>query len=322
MKLWISILISLAVCVGPAQADEVEQQIGQMAGQKVMSGTRQMIQAGIPEDAAVKMTRAMIQHQFREENTLRAQQIVLDARKKGLPPSPIMNKAYEGMAKNVPDRAIVQAMEKTRSRYAYAYERSLELTTRTQAKHQIGNAIADGLSAGMSQKDMDRIAAGLQERKKDQSQEQINELARETFKAVRTMARLGVSSINAAETVYQALQNQYSAREMQQLQTQFQTQARNRASEKLALQYAAAIRQGTRAGNLGKNPGTGSGKSTGNGGESGSGGGSGGSGGGSGGSGGGSGGSGGGSGGSGGGSGGSGGGSGGSGGGSGGSGRK
>ena len=144
---------------------------------------------------------------------------------------------------------------------------------------------------------------------KNKSEE--DKLAIQTMQTTRTMARLGIHSLEVSDTVCQALQNRYTHQEMMQLQHQMATKAHQVSPRQIAHQHAKALGKG---GNTGGS--NGGGESPGGSGSGGSGGESGGSGGGSGGNGGGSGGSGGGSGGSGGGSGGSGGGSGGSGGGS------
>lgn len=310
MKRIVFFVLGLSLLASPVFGDEVDNKLSQMATEQVVESTRQMIRAGIPEDAAVEMTRRMIQNRFRHENTIKAQKVVMNALNKGLPPEPIMNKAYEGMAKNVPDESIVKAMEKTQSRYAYAYRRAKEITPEKARVRDIGNAMAEAITAGMTRKDADRICDQLgdriQDRSRDRDQDKdgdpdrdrdrdrihVGDLALASFQAARTMARLGVSSSNTGDLICEALQHRYSAQEMEQLQNTFKTQARHMASEKLARQYTLAIGEGAQAENLGKNAASGQGPA-GMSGESGSGGsnGSGGSGGGSGGSGGGSGGS-------------------------------
>ena len=201
----------------------------------------------------------------------------------------------------------VKAMEKVRSRYTYSYRRANEITPEKARVRNIGNAMAEALTAGMTREDTDRICDQLgdrmQDRSRDRDQDKDGEpdrdrdrdrihsedLAQESFQAARTMARLGVSSATAGDLICQALQHRYSAQEMKQLQNTFQSQARHMASEKLARQYTLAIGKGTQAENLGKNAAGsqnhgGKAGGSGSGGSSGSGGGSGGSNGGSGGS--------------------------------------
>ena len=67
--------------------------------EQIRAQSRAMTDAGIPDEEATKITRMMTQNRFQQKNILRAQQTLLNAMKNGLPIEPIMNKAYEGMAK-------------------------------------------------------------------------------------------------------------------------------------------------------------------------------------------------------------------------------
>ncbi|UCF83073.1 MAG: hypothetical protein JSV50_18115, partial [Desulfobacteraceae bacterium] len=106
--------IFLIACViffwaSAALGDEVDKGLSSMTPEQVKVSTRQMIRSGINSNDALKMTRLMLENRFREEHTLRAHQIIIEAHKEGLPVEPIMSKAYEGIAKQVKDMNIVQA---------------------------------------------------------------------------------------------------------------------------------------------------------------------------------------------------------------------
>jgi len=88
----------------------------------------------------------MLQHRFQEKNTIQAQNTLMETMRSGLPVDPVMNKAFEGMAKNKPDETIVQAMKKTQSRYAYAYRKAQEITTDEDSQNILGRSIAQGNS--------------------------------------------------------------------------------------------------------------------------------------------------------------------------------
>ena len=284
----------------PLYADEIAAGLPETVNEQIRNNTREMVREGMPEEDAVKMTRSMIEHRFRNENLIQAQEVVKNTYRQGLPPGPVVNKAHEGMAKNVPDGAIVQAMERTRSQYAFGYSRAREFSDSRAQQQRIGKAIAESLAAGLTQADCDRIRDRLRDRKQDQlhdktaeqNQDRVRDrdrdrvdveaLALEAFQTARAMARLGVSSSSTGEVVCQALKNRYSASEMQQLQAQFSNQTRSRSGEQLARRYAAAIEKGNRAGNLGSLSGSGLGGSSKGGGTGGSGGSGGGPGGGSG----------------------------------------
>ena len=253
MKKILLIILSIFFFASLAWGDEVDDGLSNMATEQIRIHTRAMINAGIPSDDAIKMTRMMIQNRFQQKNTLRAQQIVMDTAKKNLPIEPIMNKAFEGIAKNVHENQVIQAMEKTRNRYSYAYSHAREFTNKRGRTDNIGNAIAKGLAAGMTEKDIERTTERLRQRTRQMTRTRTEILAEESFLALRTMARLGVSSKMAADTVCQALQQQYSAKEMKQMHHSFMTRSMSTNPAKLAYQYTHAIRKGVRAGNLDTN---------------------------------------------------------------------
>jgi len=253
MKKILLMILSIFFFASLAWGDEVDNGLSNMATEQIRIRTRAMINAGIPSDDAIKMTRMMIQNRFQHKNTLRAQQIVMDTAKKNLPIEPVMNKAFEGIAKNVHENQVIQAMEKTRNRYSYAYSHAREFTNKRGRTDNIGNAIAKGLAAGRTEKDIERTTERLQERTRQMTRTRAEILAEESFLALRTMARLGVSSKMAADTVCQALQQQYSAKEMKQMHHSFMTRSMSTNPAKLAYQYTHAIRKGVRAGNLDTN---------------------------------------------------------------------
>ena len=250
MKRILPIILVVFLCVLPAWGDEVDEGLPNKATEQIKTRTRAMINVGIAGDEAVKMTRMMIQNRFQHRNTLRAQQIAIDAIESGLPAEPVMNKAFEGMAKKVPEDRVVQAMEKTRDRYSYAYRHANEFTKNRDKTNDIGNALAQGVAAGMAKGDVDRTMEVLRQRTRQMTRSRTEELAKESCLALRTMARLGVSSKIAADVVTMALQHKYTAQEIKQMQHSFMIRSMSVDPTKLAQHYAYAIGQGVRAGNL------------------------------------------------------------------------
>ncbi len=271
-------------CASTAFGDVVDKGLSGGATEQLKTSTRQMIGSGIDRDDAIKMTRVMLENRFREEQLLRAHEILMNAQKQGLPVEPIINKAYEGMAKQVQDRDIVHAMERVRSRYAFAFEQARHLTREKTQIRLLGDNIAGCLASGMNDGDIGRIMHSLQERTREMTQNQAHDLALETFKAARNMARVRVSSELTSDVVCQALQHGYTARDMERMNHSFMTRSRQASSTDLARRYAKAIKGGAKAESLGSSGkggsggsgGSGHGGSSGHGGGSGSGGGSGG----------------------------------------------
>jgi len=240
------IILGILLLASTVQGEDAKQDAERLRVQ-----TRNMIAAGVPGDKAEKMLQMMASHNFSHRNMVRAQQLVIDCEKKGLPSSQVMNKAFEGMAKNAPDEAIVNAMEATHSRYSYAHRHAKQITNDERQVEEISEAIAGGLKAGVNKKDADKIMAAVRQRTRDMDQKQVEELAEESLKAARTMARFGVPSDAVAGVTCNALRNNYSAKNMRQLQTRFKTQAMKNSTSAVANQYAHAISKGAAAGHLG-----------------------------------------------------------------------
>ena len=273
MKKICLITCSILFCASLAFGDEVDDKLPTEATEQLRASTRAMISSGIGSDDAIKMTKLMLENQFRHQLILRAHHIIMNAQREGLPVGPIMNKAHEGMAKRVQDKNIVQAMERVRSRYAFAHQQAKLITRNKAEMHLIGKMIAQGLAAGMNQENIGRVMQSFQHRAKAMTRVDAEELARETFTAARTMARLGVSSKETTNLICQALQHRYTAKEMKTMRDSFMTRARNANPTNLAKSYANEIQGGKGAKGVGSSGMGGAGMSGGHGGGGGGGGG-------------------------------------------------
>jgi hypothetical protein len=277
MKRILPIILCFFLYLPLAIGDEVDNGLPYTATEQIKNHTRAMINAGIPSEEAIQMTRMMIENRFQQQNILQAQQTLMNTVKQGLPKDPVMNKAYEGIAKNVPAGKVVQAMEKVHNRYSYAYRKANQHAKDPGRVQNLGNSIAEGLTAGMTETDIERTIEKLEQRTRQMTQARIEALTEETFLSLKLMARRGVSSQEAAEVVCQALKQQYSVQEMKQVRHSFMMHSMNTDPTKLAHQFAHNIRQGGRPGDSGSPGGSGSSGSPGGSGSSGGPGGSGGS---------------------------------------------
>ena len=251
MKKTLLILMALMFWVCHSWADEIDDALPENTSLQIRNNTRQVIQSGIAQDKATQMTRAMLQHRFQERHILQAQNTLMETMQSGLPVEPVMNKAFEGMAKNKADGLVVQAMKKTQSRYAYAYRKAQELTPDQKMQNSLGLTIAQGMGAGLQEKDMEPVMAQLQTRIRQMSQNKADELCLQTFLTVRAMARLGVDPDNVSSVVCQALQNRFTAREMQQLRLNFNSRSQQMSPNQLANQFSQKLGQGEKPGNSG-----------------------------------------------------------------------
>ncbi|UCF94838.1 MAG: hypothetical protein JSW39_12020, partial [Desulfobacterales bacterium] len=263
--------------VTSAGGDEIDQGLPADAGQELKASTREMIARGINQEDAVRLTQAMVHYGFKNEQTLNAHEIIMNAHQEALPVQPIVNKAFEGMAKQVPPPDIVQAMEKVRARYDSAYSLARALSGEKGQTVFWGDTIAAGLAAGLSQEDAGRIMDTLQHRAQQTEKGPSAALATEALLTARDMSRLGVSSPTTADVVSHALQKGFTAEEIKGMRNSFVSQRGHISFNNLAKSYAEAIQQGKGFGNLGRG---GSAAPGGSSGQGGSGGGSGGSGGG------------------------------------------
>ena len=295
MKKIIITVLFLLFYASSAFADEVDDRLPPGTPDKLKASTRQMILAGLKDDDAIKMTRSMLENKFTIDNTLEAQQIIMNALYEGLPLEPLKNKIFEGMAKNVKPDRIVRAMEMVLSRYTFAYGQAAVLTKEKTQIGRLGNTLSAALAAGLKNQDAAQICSMIQNKAQTMNSTAHNSLAFETLKTARDMARLNVASQAVADVLIQALQKDYRAEEMKSMRASFRSHSRTGSPQNLAKSFSKAIQQGKsidgpegpadmeHSGDLGGSGGSsgsgGSGGSSGSGGSGGSGGGSGGSGG-------------------------------------------
>jgi uncharacterized membrane protein YgcG len=247
MKKILIVIFGIFFFASLAFGDEVDRDLSKIANEQIRTHTRAMVNAGIHRDEALKMTRMMIQRNYQNQNTIRAQQILIATVKESLPVKPVMNKAFEGIAKNAPEDLVVQAMEKTRYRYSIAYKHARQITKNTNRMHNIAKAIAEGFTAGIHNTDTVQVMNKLKSRTQQRTKANTEELAEESFLLLRDMAR------PAKDVVCHAHNQQYSAQEMKQLRHLFMSQSMSTNPVKLANQYSYAISRGVRAENLSSN---------------------------------------------------------------------
>ncbi len=225
-------------------ADAVDDGLPPGTPEQLKMSTRQMMQAGLKSDDAIKITRSMLQNHFTIENTLRAQQIIMQAHHQGLPIEPLENKAFEGMTKNVKAEKIVRVMEKVLSRYAFAYERAAVLSKQKEQISRLGNTLAAGLAAGLNNQDASEICSMIQDSARNMNNVQQSDLAFETLETARDMARLSVASEAVANVLIPALQKGYRSEEMKSMRASFMAHSRSTSPQNLAKSFSKDIQSG------------------------------------------------------------------------------
>lgn len=227
----------------PVVADTVDQSLAQLSA-AVKDGTRAMIQKGVPGEDAVQFTQAMSANRFREDQILAAQAIVLASQGRGLPTRPIMNKAFEGIAKQVPPERTLQAMEAVSSRYAFAFEQARSVTQDADQIGRLGNMLAESLAAGLKEPDASRIISELQERSPQMNQNQKEELAAACLALARDMSRLGVTSTLSSEVVSSALSNGLNTAAIAGMHQSMLAESQTHSAQTVAQGFAHGMQQG------------------------------------------------------------------------------
>ena len=98
----ISILtMTMLFFISMAAADETAGDSSGPASERIRANERAMVRAGVPRKDAAHLTRLMMENRFREQHTVRVQNLVIETVEKDLPYKPVMNKAFEGIAKNI-----------------------------------------------------------------------------------------------------------------------------------------------------------------------------------------------------------------------------
>ena len=219
-------IMAISFCTAVALADTVDQQLPGTTPARIKNGVRQMVDQGFNQQEVIGMTQQMLANNFSEQNVLQAQAILMNARRQGLPTEAMMSKAYEGLAKQVQDEAIVKAMAQVRSRYEFATKQARAVTNEKAKINRMAAVLAGGLAAGMHNGDAERIMQTLRERTRNMDQTHSEELAMQTFMTTQTMARLGMQSKSVGDSVCQALQQGYSAQEMHNMRNTIMANSR------------------------------------------------------------------------------------------------
>ena len=89
-------LFFLLIYAPIAFADAVDDRLPNETPHELKASTRQMVVAGLKSDDVIKMTRSMLEKNFTIDNTLKAQQIIMNAHNKGLPDSTAGKQSIRG----------------------------------------------------------------------------------------------------------------------------------------------------------------------------------------------------------------------------------
>lgn len=249
-KAFVFLWVGVFLMASPVFADIVDQSLAQMPS-SIKDRTREMIQKGISSDDAIQLILAMNANRFQEEQILKAQAIVLEAQGSRLPLQPIINKAFEGMAKQVPPERTLQAMGAVSSRYTFAFEQARSITQNTEQIGRLGNMLAESLAAGFKEQDASQIVGQLQMQSSKMNQNQMDELAAACLAMARDMSRLGVSSSLSSQVISSALSNGLNAARISGMHQSMLAQSQTHSAQTVAQGLAHGMQQGQSSQGLG-----------------------------------------------------------------------
>lgn len=248
------ILVIMIVCLMPvfSYADEIDSALPSDTPAKVKESARQAIQIGVENQGVIQMTQVMLQNQYQEKQMIQAHEVLMKAKQENLPQEPVMNKFNESVANKEKAKNTVKAMDNVRKQYKTASDLAGTMTQDREQARVLTEDTAQCMAAGMKSGDMKKIAASLQDRTKNMTQQDAQAYRTGTLNAVKQMSQTGASSGSTSNMVRNAMKKQYSMQEMGKLQTTFTAQVKN-AGEATALanSFANAIKNGANADNVG-----------------------------------------------------------------------
>jgi len=238
-----AVLLSL-MFASTAFGDQTDDSLPPDAPQTVKASTRQAIQSGLAQEEVVRLTQAMLQNKFDEQQIQVAHALMIQAHNSGMPVQPLMNKAFEGMAKGVDPSRIVGAMETVQLRNSLAYRNAAQLSGNKSRIANLGRALSAALAAGFSKEDADKLTQMNRQQAKSMPSDEAYSLALECFKTARDVSRLGVSSQAVTNMLAGALSQGFNHQNMRAMRYAFMNQARQSDPQKLAHRYAESIQEG------------------------------------------------------------------------------
>lgn len=237
-------VVLVAMFASTAFGDVVDDSLPPDAPQAVIASVRQTIGSGIEQDSVVRLTRAMLQNKFDAQQIQLAHALMIEAQNSGMPVEPLINKAFEGMAKGVDPSLIVGAIERGQSRNSEAYRHAAQLSGNKLQTTNLGRELSAAMAAGFLNEDAERITRMIRQRAKSMSSDQAYSLALECFKTARDISRLGVSSQATTNMLAGALGKGFTHQEIHAMRSSFMAQARQSQPQDLARRYSATIQEG------------------------------------------------------------------------------
>ena len=240
----VAVALLAVMFASSALGDVVDDSLPPDAPQMVKTSAREAVQNGLDQDSVGKLTRAMLQHRVEGQQIRHCHTLMIQAHNSGMPVEPLMNKAFEGMAKGVDPSLIVGAMEKVQARHSLAYRHAAQISGNKSRAANLGRELSAAMAAGFAPEEADRITQMIRQRAQTMQPDEAYNLALECFYAARDVSRLGVSSQAAANMLGGALEKEFDHQKMRAMRYAFMHQARQTEPQKLAHRFAESIQEG------------------------------------------------------------------------------
>jgi hypothetical protein len=248
------LFILMIMCFVPAFgfADEVDNGLPSDTPASVKESARQVISLGVQNQGVIKMTKTMLENKYTEKQMLTAHEVLMKAQRQNLDTDPVINRFNEGVAAREKADVSIKAMEKVRSNYEAAGGLAGKMTQDKAQVKAMTKEMAECMNAGMTTKNMEQISTMLQEKAKIMTPEGSQVFNNTAMNTVKQMAKSGADSGSVARVMKNALENGYTAQDMEKLKNTFEAQVKNASSAtKLANSFANAVKNGAKADEVG-----------------------------------------------------------------------
>jgi uncharacterized membrane protein YgcG len=205
-----------------------------------------LIEKGIRAEDTLMLTHQFLALQAEQKTILSAYHTLMNAVDNGLPPEPVLNKAFEGTAKNIRPELIAAAMQKVLDRYqtSYQYVRKM-LNVPKNRVQPLGNLAAEGMTAGLKPESVQEIFTALQQRAETMRGDAAQNLFDATLVSARDMSRLGASSQEVSEMLCEALKTGMDGNDMIRFRNNFMNRVHNAGSSMSGRSAGSGFGQGS-----------------------------------------------------------------------------
>jgi hypothetical protein len=160
---------------------------------ELRASSNAVLKEGVEVDDIIEMTRKMIAAGLDDNAIIQAQKIIRQAIEQNLSPTPIYDKAFEGLAKGVSAPRLLTAMHQVRTRYELAHRLATTLTDDPDTQNDLSVTLAAAQAAGINRQNLEKISGALRVRNENTHRiQERNHLLLDSLAISRDLARRGI----------------------------------------------------------------------------------------------------------------------------------